>query len=325
MAVELGRKGWLGVAKETTAGVPVTPADYIPFVSNTLQGKQESIADTAAYGIRDEQSENSKDGQKHGEGTLEINMDATNVGYFVLAAMGSQSNNSEGDGVYTHTFSRNNSNTPQTLSLTYDKSVSGSRELFTYATVSSLQLSFSTDNEFAQASAEVMSRFPVATSSGTLSTTSGSLLCFKMAEVQFGTDLTAAEAASPTKVTNFSVTINNNSDMRWRSGDNDVSFIDVKNFMIEGEVDLFFEDTTERDNYYNNTKQAAIITLTGNGIGNDMEEFVKIRIAKMRYSDHEIETGIDDLFASTITFTGEYSSSDSKTMDVQLRNRKASY
>ena len=325
MAVELGRKGWIGVAKETTAGVPVTPADYIPYVASSLQGKHEPIADVAAYGIRDEQSENSTVGQKHGEGTVELNMDATNVGYFMLAAMGTQANNAEGGGVITHTFSRNNSNTPQSLSLTFDKSVSSSRELFTYATVSTLELSYSTDNEFAKCSAEILSKFPVTTTSGTLTTTSGSLLSFKNAQLQLGASLTAAESATPTKVTNFSVTINNNSDMHWRDGDNDVSFVDVKNFMVEGEIDLFFENVTERDNYYNLTKRSAIITLTGNGIGNLMSEFVKVRIAKMSYRDFEVETGIDDLFATTITFTGEYSSTDTKTMDLQLRNRKASY
>lgn len=325
MAVSQGRKGWVGFAKETTPGVPVTPADYIPFVESTLQGKHEPIADMAAYGIRDEQSENSTVGQKRGEGTFSINMDPVNSGYLFLAAMGSQSNNNEGGGVYTHTFSRNNSNVPQTLSITFDKNITSSREIYTYSAVNSLEISYSTDNEFGVIAADIMSKFPVTTTSGTLSTTSGTLLSFKDAQLQFGTNLTDAEGNSQTKIRNFSMTINNNSEQYWRDGSNDVDLIAHKNFMIEGEIQLFFEDVTERNNFYNLTKQAAIITLTGAGIGSGLNEFVKIRIPKFRYSDADIEVGIDDLMGISLSFTAEYSSADSKTIDLQLRNTKASY
>ena len=327
MAVELGRKGWLGVALEATAGVPVTPAAYVPYTENTLQGKHEPIGDTAAYGIRDEQSENSTSGQKRGEGTIAVNLDTKSSPYFLYGAMGTLSTSNDGNGVYTHTFSRNNSNTPKTLSLTFDKSVTSSRELFTYSTLNSFNLSFSTDNEFAIGSAEVLSRFPVTTTSGTLATTSGTLLSFKDAEVQLGTSLSDAEGNACTKVDNFSLTVNNNAESQWRScsNDGDVDFISVKNHMVEGEMTIYFENVTERDNFYNLTKQAAIITLTGDGIGGGLSEFVKIRIAKFRYQDNEIETGIDDLLAQTLSFTAEYSSTDSKTVDIQVRNRTATY
>lgn len=325
MSATQGRQGWVGFATETTAGVPVTPADFIPFTESTLQGRHEPIANVAACGIRDEQSEGSREGQKKGEATFSVNMDPTNTGYLIFAAMGAQANNDETGGVYTHTFSRNNSNVPQTLSVTFDKSVANSREIYTYATVNSLEISYSTDNEFAIVSADMMSRFPVTTVSGTHTTTSGTLMSFKDAQLQLGTDLSDAEGSSQTKIRNFSMTINNNSEQYWRDGNNDVDFIAHKNFMVEGEIQMFFEDTTERDNFYNLTKQAAIITLTGDGIGVGLNEFLKIRIPKMRYSNADIEMGIDDLIGITLSFTAEYSSVDSKTVDVQLRNRKASY
>jgi hypothetical protein len=140
-----------------------------------------------------------------------------------------------------------------------------------------------------------------------------------------GANLTEAASATPLKVKEFSLTINNNAEMVYVVGNNDVDSIPVKNFGVAGRFALLFENTTQRDIFRNLTKRAMIVTLTGAGIGGGMSEFVKFRIAKLRFEDYTPTIGIDDLATEGIDFVGEYSSSDAKTLDIQVRNRRSSY
>lgn len=321
--MNIGRKGWVNIALESTAGVPVAPSsDYIPFLECSLKEKMTPIPELSARGLRDEQGENSQIGKKWGEGDLKVNLDPKIAPYLLGMAMGDFGTPvSEGGGVYTHTFARNSSNTPKTASIIFDRITD--RQLFPYVVVNSLEVSFS--DGFAELSANIMSRFPAASVSGSLSTVSGTLFTFRDAQIRMGADLTAAAAATPLKVKEFKITIENNAEQIYVIGNNDTDSIAVKNFGINGSLSLQFDSTTQRDIFRNLTKKAMIVTLTGNGIGNGLSEFVKFRIAKLRFEDYSPEIPIDDLITEGIDWVGEYSSGDAKTLDIQIRNQKSSY
>lgn len=322
MAVFIGRRGWLGIAIEDTPGSPKPPADYLPFLECSLVGRHEIVAEETARGIRDAEGESSQLSKKWGEGTIRMVLDPTLAPYLIGLALGDFGTpSSEGDGVYTHTFSRLSSNTPKTASVTFDRVVD--RNIFTCLVVNSMELSFS--DGVAELSADCLSRYPVTTSSGTLATTSGTIFTFKDAQVRLADDLTAAENATPIKVREFSLSINNNAEAIHLSGNEDVEKIAIKDFRVEGSLSLLFEDTTQRDNFRDFAKKAMIVTFTGNEIGNGMNEFVKFRIAKIRFVNFEPSLPLDDVAEQGIDFVAEYSSTDAKTIDVVVRNRKASY
>ena len=319
----IGRRGWVNIALETTPGVPVGPSDiYIPFLECGLRERMTPIAEVSARGIRDEQGENSVIGKKWGEGTLKVNLDPTLAPVLLGLAMGDFGTpQSEGNGVYTHTFTRKADNTPKTASLIFDRVVD--RLLFPYLVVNSVEVSFS--DGLAEVSANCLSRFPVASVSGTLSTVSGTLFTFKDATIKMGANLTEAESATPLKIREFSLSINNNAELVYVIGNNDVDSILVKDFGVSGHFSLLFENTTQRDYYENLTKRAMIVTLTGAGIGGGMSEFVKFRIAKLRFEDYTPAIPPNDVATEGIDFVGEYSSSDAKTLDIQVRNKRSSY
>ena len=323
MAIKTGRLGWVGLAVEVTNGAPVTPAHYIPYLECSMQEKIDVLADVSARGTRDEQPENSQLGRQWGEGSLRVNLDATLAPVLFYGALGSLSTASEGNGVYTHTFSRLNTNAPKSLSLTFNRA--GQDQLiFPYSVINSLELSF--DEGMAEISANVMSRFPATNSSGTLSTTSGFYYAFRHATIQVGSSIVnAANSASPLKVRSFNMSINNNSELQFVAGNRNADAIIYKNFGVSGSFRLAFEDTTQRDNFYALTKQAMIVTFAGNGIGNSMSEFVKLRFYKIRVADHPVTVPNDDYVSEEIQFIGEYSSGDSASLDVQVRNRTSSY
>jgi len=330
MAVS-GRKGWIGIAKEATPGVPVSPSTYIPFNSNTLLGKHEPVGDDEAFGVRDAQYGSSVKGKRFGEGEIGILAESTNIGYLIGGAFGTFGTPSAlGDGVYSHEFTRNNSDTPQTFSVTSDRSTD--RELYTYAVINQFSLNFA-DAE-AQATATIMSRFPVTTASGTLTLVSGVLFTFRNAQVQLGANITAAESAVKTEVESLTFNINNNAEMIYRSAvvdgsrsdPGDVSLIAMGKFEVSGELTMLFENTTQRDNYSNLSKQALVLNLiTDRDIGGGENDKLLIEIPKMRIQERSMETGIDSFFSETLSFVAEYDSTLSRTSRAILTNRKVSY
>lgn len=310
---------------ESTPGTPVTPADYIPFLECTLDEKIDVLADVSARGIRDAQPENSQLGRQWGEGSLKVNMDATLAPYLFYGGLGADTSPvSEGGGVYTHTFTTlSATNTPKTLTIHVNRS--GIDEVaYPYSTVNSLEIAYS--DGMAEVTAGIMAQFPAAINSGTLTTTSGFYYAFRHATVQVGSNLTnAANSASPLKIRSFQMQLNNNTELQFVSGNRNPDSIINKNLEVKGTFRLAFEDTTQRDNFYNLTKQAMIITFLGNGIGNQMSEFIKLRFYKIRIDSTNIDIPPDDYVSQEISFTAEYSSADTKTMDIVVRNRKSSY
>jgi len=324
MSLVIGRRGWVNIALETNPGDPVQPSThYIPFLECDLMEKLEILPELAARGIRDEQGESSTPGKKHGEGALKVNLDpdlAPVLLGMVMGDFGTPTN--EGDGVYTHTFARKANNTPKAASIIFNRA-GIDQNLFHSAVINSAELAFS--DGMAELTANFLSRFPVASTSGTLSTVSGTLFTFKDARVRMAADLATAVSATSLKVKELSLVINNNAEMIHVVGNNDVNAIAVKNFGISGNISLNFEDTTERDIFRNLTKRAMIIEFEGNQIGGGLSQFVKFRIAKMRFDNYSPELPIDDIASQGIDFVGEYSSGDAKTIDIQVRNRKSSY
>lgn len=328
MSAVIGRKGWVNIALETNPGEPVVPGDnYIPFLECSLKGKMALIPDLAARGIRDEQGENSEIGRKSGGDALKVNLDPTLAPILLGMVMGDFGTPfNEGDGVRTHTFVRKANNIPKSASIIYDRA-SIDRQLFPYAVVDNLEISFA--DAMATLAANLLSRFPVTSVSGSLTTVSGTLFTFRDAQVRIGANLASAEGATPLRIKDFSLTINNNDKLDYvinnKVDKSDVDSIVAGNFGVSGRFSLNFEDSVQRDIFRNLNKRAMIITLTGNGIGNNMSEFIKFRIAKMRFEDYKPELPIDDIATEGIDFIGEYSSGDAKTMDIVVRNRVSSY
>ena len=322
MAVFIGRRGWLGIAIEDSPGSPKPPADYLPFAECSLGGKISPVAETLARGVRDEQGPNSQIGKKWGEGTIRTVLDPTLAPYLLILALGSVSSNSLGDGVYEHTITRKADNTPLTASVVFDRVVD--RQLFHYLVVSSLELSFA--DEMVELSADCLSRFPITTASGSLTTTSGTLFTFKHASLKFGDTLSEAENGTELKVREFSLTIENNSETIFTVGTaGDVDEIVHKNFGVSGSFSLLFEDTTQRDIFRNLSKKALILTLTGNGIGGDYSEMVKIKLPRVRYDTYSPDLALDDIASEGIDFVAEYDLNEAKTIEAVIRNRNASY
>jgi len=321
MSLTQGRKGFIGLGKETTPGDPVTPTVDIPFTEQSLNAKHEPIGDVAAKGIRDGEY-GSVSGKKWGEGNFKVTVDETNIGYLLDMIFGTVSAPAAVSGdINDHTFSRNNSNTPQTYSVILDRQID--KKLFPYAVANSMELSFS--DGLVTLSADIMSKFPVTSVSGTLTVVSGHLYAWKDALVKFGSNLTAAGNAQETQVSEFTLNIENNATPTWRSGSQEPATINVGTFRVYGSYKLFFESTSHLDKFRNKDYQAMIIELQGRELTTGYNEFLKFNIPKFRINESLVDTPLDDYNTITVTFEAEYDSTTSKMIDSVLRNEVASY
>jgi hypothetical protein len=329
MSIKIGREPQLGVGLETTPGTAVVESKSLPFVTCTMRGMQEPIIDEAAKGVR-EKSWGAITGKKHGEGDIEIYADVENAPYLLIPALGTVSTTSS-SGVYVHTITRKSSNPPKTLSVIYNDTQD--TRLYSYATVNTLELTV-TDG-LATISANILSKFPTsATASNSI--TSERILAFKDYTVKFGggangtAALAAANAATATTLTGFTLNINNNAEVQYESGTNDVAQISMGELEVGGNYTLFYESTTDRVHYETllngaNVVRAMVITFTGGSIGSGETEEIKIEIPNFILTDRSVDTAVSGFITENPTFNVMYDPTVAYSVKVTVTNETASY
>lgn len=320
MSLDQGRKGWLGVGLETTIGSPVAITDYIPFTENTLRPMHTPISADGAYQVRNKNF-NSVTGKKWGEGDVSMNLDTKLAGYFLIAGLGSVSSSNVQAGVNDHTISVSNSNTPKGLTLVSDRI--NDRQYYAGQAVDTLKIAAKDD--LASLTAGLKGNFPITTTSGTAVTASGTLLSFIDASFAFGSSVAVADAATNLKLSEVEFNLNNNVTVHHAHGNGNPRNVTFGDLDVEVGFTLFFENTTNRDAYYNLSKQAACLEFTGAGIGGGLTESLKINMYRTRVDSFELETGLSDFFAEKGKLVLERDNANSKELDMVLRNSKTSY
>ena len=319
MSLNSARKGWIGVGVESTFGSPVAMTDNIFWTTNTLEGVTKPIENDASYALRNKVF-SAVPGQQWGRGDLEFNLDPSLSGYFYAAALGSTSSSTISGSVKSHTHSVNQSNTPYSLSLYKDRVVD--RQLFTGSTVDSIETKV-TDG-LATAKATLQTLFPVTSSSGSVTQATGTLFTWANYTAQFGSSYTAASSATATPLTDLDFTIKNNAKAIFESGKTGATRIGLQDFEVSGNMTLYFEGTTDRDAFYNTTTRAMILKFLGTGSGTTQEK-LQFNFYSLYHDTFSVETGIDTFFIEKLSFVGDYSNSDSKTMDIVQVNSNSNY
>jgi len=320
MALNIGRKGWIGLGLQTAFQVPAAIADYVDFTENTLTGIQDQLEIDHATSNRDKIA-GTVAGTNHSEGNFSLYADSTKIGYFLASTFGTVQAFSLGSGVTRHVFTRNNSNTPQYLTITNDRAVD--RALYADVCVDEFTLQVGTD--IAEAKMKLIGNFPQTTTSGTKTTTSGNVFNFANAQFAFGTTISGAQAATPLKPHDFTLKIENNASAVFAHSQNGPRSINYADFTAEADFTLYFENVTDRDAYYAQTKQAASLELIGNGIGGGFTESLIFNFYKTSVKTFAIETGLDNYYAEKVSLTCELDAATGRTADASLTNTKSLY
>jgi len=324
MSVSIGRRGWVGVALETSAGTGGdTPTKYIPYTACTLHNVVEVLDDEAAKGIR-ERAWGSVAARTRGEGDITLYLDVENLPYFLFPALGTCVTQDVESGVYQHIFTRKDANPPTTLCLNVNDTVETRK--YHYGTVNTLELTFS--DGWVEATASILSKAPTA-GSGTKSITTENVMAFKDAKIYFGSDLAEAEGkyqtgTGATSLTAFTLTFNNNAEAQYSSGSSSPAQISMGQFEIGGNYTLFFEDSTEREALENQTQRAMVVVFTGGSIGSSSTEKLIISIPLFHLTERSIDTAPAGFVTENPTFVVDYDSTHGSVI-AKVFNQTSSY
>jgi len=332
MSIKLGTSAYIGVGLESSAGTAVVASKYIPFVTCTIKGVQEPLFDESGKGVR-EKNFGAITGKKHGEGDLEIYIDAENAPYLLYPALGSiSSSTASGETlVFEHTITRKNTNPPKTLTVIYNDSVDTRK--YRYGTINTAELNVS--DGLATLSTNILSKSP-SSGTATQAITAERILAFKDYTIKLGSSTTgtlalaAAASATATPVRSFKLNINNNAEAHYLSGDQDAAHIAVGQLEITGEFVLFYETTTERVFYETmldgaSPIRAMIVSFTGDSIGSAETEEIEIRIPNFKVNDRTTDAGVGSFITETVSFTAMYDVDEAKSIQLKVTNTTASY
>lgn len=308
------RLGAVGIGVEAVAGTAVTPTHWLQFASApTLNDKYEYENITPARG-RVEASQGQKLMKIYGEGNVEVILDdITSVIPFGLI-LGSVASASAGGGLYDHTITTNNTNTAKTATLVFDR-VTDTR---TFPNGILEQLDIKVSDGFAMMSMAFKSR-ESATGSAAESYTTVANFNFKDLAVQFGVDVAAATAASPTPLSGIDLSIKREVSMAFQTGQNYPQALSYKTLQVTGNYSLLFGATTDRDKYLANTANAMILTFT-NGSNS-----VKITLPRVLISAWEPSNDLEDIVIQTADFSAHYDTTATKAISAVIRNTVSSY
>lgn len=307
---ELGRRGGLAIGIEETAGVTCT-LTFIPYLSVGLNDMHTPIADVAAKGMRDEQGNDSTEGKKWGEGTIEVVLDPATAPFWLGMAMGDISSTTSG-AYEVHTLERNTSAVPLTATIYRHRGVDGVE--FPYSVANSLELSFADD--VAKLSIDILSRHSTAYVEAA-SYVDLDLITFQHAYVYLTE--TGGAVSSTLKIREFTLNINNNAETRYAPNDNDVESIVCKNFGVSGNMVIDFETTTQKIAFRDLSKQAVEVIFTK---GTHM---ITITIPQFRVDPLTIDTPNDDISTETINFIAEYDATTTSTIRMSVENNTPLY
>ena len=135
----VSRRAEVGIAKESSRGTAVNPTLWLPWSTCGLSDKIEHVKDGGALG-RIEDSDYSYVTSKYSQGTVEAEMRAGYIGLILTNLMGATPVTSDA-GPYTHTYTLQNSNSHQSISiLMQDKTSPDINKMVTNAMIESWKM-----------------------------------------------------------------------------------------------------------------------------------------------------------------------------------------
>lgn len=309
------RRGSVGIGLEATPGTLVAPTHWLQVAAAPTVTDKFDFENIETARGRVEKTQGQKLMKKKAEGSLEVILDETSCVIPFAMILGAGSSASAGGGLYAHTITTGNTNVPKTASLVIDR-VTDIRS-FAYGVLTNLELKVS--DGFAMLKMDFVSK-ESATGSASPSYSTVTNFSFKEMTAKFGTDVTAANAASATPLSGADLAIKREAEVIYQSGSNSPAKISYKTLEVSGNYSLLFEATTDRDKYLNETANTLILTFT------DVDgNIVKITLGKINVSNWEPSNALDDIVTQTADFTAHYDATQTEAVRVVVTNDTASY
>ena len=315
-----------GYGKETVRGTAVAPTKWLGRYDFSFIPKSDKVLNESAY---NHLSKNSGLAtlREYGEGEVTAKIFDKAIGDFFAMVVGQAPTSgavSGQAGAYDHTFTLLNTNMHQSYTLAVQEGdVIDSR--YPEAMLNSLALEFAVDDYakmtagFISAKGATATNTPAFTSENEFEPSHATLKVVAM-----GGDLDAAAVLADVK--SASIEINKNLLRKETLGNRSVSPRNGR-MEITGEIELFYNATTFRDYWKNNTKLALRLKVENNEvtIGVSTKPSLTIDLPFMMIENWEPDYGNDDLIPQTLSIHGFYNASNGNFVNLKVRNTQSSY
>ncbi len=321
---EIWRKRSFGLGFETTAGTAVSATAWFPVENATLDHSLEKIKDGNSKGIIDEITD-SYIAKEMSELSMEGIARSQTIGNLLKMALGTVGSATLVEtAVYTHAFSRANTNAHPTATVYCDNSLEDERAPFHVLDTLDIDIK---SGEYVKFNAKTKGgKIESTTSSPSFLTgTSDEMFRASKATIKIATDIAGLSGASAITLEGVKFTIKKNPVMRFALGATTPSVNANQQFNVVGDLTVTYNANTYRDLFTANTKKALQIEIEGSTlIGATKYNKITIQFAQVHLESWKRSSGNNDLLTETFGFEAEYSVGDTQTMNVVLQNNKSS-
>jgi len=323
MSEFIGRQIDFALAVETSRGVAEATANRnVRKVTANLTPKVEKVIDDTTFG-RLEDSESSRVVRKWSEGDVEGIVHADVIGFYLNNIYGDTVSTELEVDVYQHVF-----NLAQNIkhpSLTFFIKDAGVRQLkIAGGMLTTLEITATTDN-FVRYTANLLGKEATADVSAIPALQVENDFIGKDITVKIATTQGGLTGATALKLKELNVSFETNAEADFVFGSYSPNDIYNKQFSITGSFTKNFEDTVFEDLKQSDDYRYMSITIEGSqSIGTEFPTIVLI-MNKVSITEHERESGADDLITESVSFKAFYNSVDAKQSEITLINSTVSY
>lgn len=303
MSKFIGRRSSFGIGKESPRGTAVAPSYWLNVLSFSHNDKVTKARKMGTHGGIWGGSQ-ALVANKWAEGDVEVEMGDKSFGLILLAVLGTESSAVLETTAYTHTYTLQNDNQHDSLSLHINDP---DRELiFKMSMIESLVMTFVPD-ELVKYTVSFKSRESVGYDS-TVSYAAENKFLGRHLAIKFAAATGDLAAASETKIKSLTLTFNKNLEIYNALGSVQPNDILNKLFTITGEIELLYENDTMRDYMLDGSYKAVRLDLVNSDvtIGATSNPAFRLDLSKCDFEGWDADYAMDDIVSETITFTALY-------------------
>lgn len=311
--------------KETTRGTAVAIWLWTPKTDFSFDEKMETIQDESSIGVIVD-SRDSFVAKRWAEWDMSANIEVNSFGYLLLSLLWTVNTVVATTGAYKHTFTLNNTNQSQSLTLGIKDPWLTSDMSFALTMVESMTI---TAEEWQLATFTVtLKSLKGTTTTHTVTYPTDYKLLSRMSIFKTASNLAGLTGASASCIKSFEITFTKNLEDDYCLGSQDPRDFLNKQFSIEWSFTAMFENETDYKNTaLAGTKRAIRFDLvdTTTTIGISSNPTLRIDLPLVAFTEWSRSMWNDEVVMQTLTFKWMYSIADTSSINVELTNTKASY
>lgn len=326
MGINIGRQTSLGIGRESTRGTGVAAQYWEKHSDLTIDDKFDSQPVDTAFGMI-EDADDAVITKQWMEGNMTAHVKIQSIGLWLFAALGGYADSAVGGEsvVYDHTFTVAQNNQHQSLTICINDSIQDER--FVNSVVTDLEL-IAEAASFVDFKVSFRGKARATTANSVSFSANDKLFIAKQMTVKVAATAGDLSGASALPVQKASLKIEKNvadEDILGAVTPNDFA---NQQFVVTGEVECWFKDeATFKTAALADTAKAMELKLLNSDvtIGSTSNPTITITLYKLKFSDLTLDRGIDGVVKQKVQFKGLYSSSDSKEIQIVVRNLIADY